>query len=139
MSEKEVSILVQAAFSGSKYRRGAEMAGFTFGEPRVLRSEAVDRAMVVTGSFTCVCGRSEYYNFLLDAFEIENLKLVPEEYFDPGARLYAFGAFSLDHLLADGYSEEDAERIARTVSDVVRGVSVLPWRVVPAPSRSVEL
>lgn len=93
---------LQQVFDSSKFARAAKKAGFKFGSI----SFKTDVAHL---QFTCVCGKVEDLHINLCG-----LWQLPDFRFDMAEELHNEGSFTKAHLLGEGYSEEDAEKISST-------------------------
>lgn len=83
-------------------RRRAEHMGFKFSAVELVPTLYGWR---MAGSFTCICGREEYYRIAVPEDPKGQYDL------DPALWLRGYGSFDRKHLLADGYSEEEVSRI----------------------------
>lgn len=100
------------AFDESIFRRAAEAAGFTFSPAYIQRHpnwRGFGELIYICGSFRCVCGHTEYYRYPVDELMIDRHAQLVE----PGRTLAQFGSFSRQHLIDDGYSPEDVDRITK--------------------------
>lgn len=68
--------------------------------------------IVIRGRFKCVCNKWEHFHFSIPLFDLEHAddwRELPG--MDPAAQLDKEGAFSREHLEADGYKEVDINQI----------------------------
>lgn len=72
-----------------------------------LEREYVHSALMVRGTFQCICGRLESFQYLEpdDRYLREHLDIDPYEW------LERQGSFSREHLRADGYTEEQIDQM----------------------------
>ena len=82
-------------------RLRAEAMGFTFGNLEIV-SCCWGIEYLFRGTFTCVCGRTEYFKFTFRREEVEYV-------IDWCELIERGGSFSREHLLADGYSEDEVD------------------------------
>jgi len=87
----------------SRYAAAAKAAGFTIGPTEW--APAPDAGLsVYRCQFKCVCGKTEYAAVVLPATD-------PQP--DMARELFYSGAFSIKHLLKDGYTAEQAAEITK--------------------------
>ena len=113
---ERVRMAVQKCLDESPYRAAAVAAGFKFGAVRLEAGQHRHFDVRLTVPFECVCGRDERWIEILPFDMLENVS----SFYDAAEKIYAFGSFSEPHLLADGYSAEDATRIAAVVEEELR-------------------
>ena len=80
-------------------RARCEAMGFTLTDCKVKWE---NDALVMQGTFNCVCGKPEHFNFTI---------AIDEAALDPARLLREYGAFSRDHLLVDGFTEDEMNDI----------------------------
>ena len=102
--------LILTVFEDSPYRKAAVAAGFKFGAVDVIE-DFFDHSIVVRGTFDCVCGNIETYNVAI-SLALLRLNHIPNEAIDPAFFLHRNGSFSRSHLVKDGYSAEEVDRIS---------------------------
>jgi hypothetical protein len=116
---QECRTAMQFELDRSPYKRAAVEAGFSFGPLTVQwgRGSAFKRMdqIKVGCVLTCVCGRKELAQVTIRSEGHANIM----RSYDLAAWIHFEGAFSLDHLLDDGYKLEDAERISTTYAAAV--------------------
>ena len=84
-----------------------EHMGWKFGKPTIKRFEGHGLPMwTLRVAFTCVCGREEV--FQNNAFDLQQLW-----YLNVPLWLLKNGSFSREHLVRDGYTEEEILEIER--------------------------
>ena len=94
----------------SRARRKAEAMGFTF-SPVELSWSGVADVLLCTLNFLCVCGTHEVFQKRIFTSPLESLRVTPLRFDDLVDDLWAAGAFSREHLVADGYSPEAIDAI----------------------------
>lgn len=90
----------------------AEAMGFSFSPIKIDRLELSWRpTLFLSGTFTCVCGREERYTLtmVIESCDVRDEQIAFE--FDIARRLREHGSFSYEHLVADGYSHEQATQV----------------------------
>lgn len=99
------------------YRR-ATNAGWTFSdvtvdpEPRIGPEKNIVLDTVrIEGEFQCVCGRREKYSVRINKCVLEHEFSVRDGKLDIALWLSYHGSFSREHLLEDGYTEEQIRSI----------------------------
>ncbi len=92
------------------YRR-MTCAGFKIGEVQVNYDFGDSLALRV--SFKCVCNREEIYQRIVWSQQLDFMKHDPmfKDGWDACQEIENFGSVSVDHLRADGFSEDDIKRI----------------------------
>lgn len=91
------------------HRAKAEAMGFQFRHIGIDKSPwDGGETMVLRCVFACVCGRVEEFSSNLPAFLND---CVFPEWTNVARQLWESGSFSRDHLIADGYSEEQIDEI----------------------------
>lgn len=97
----------------TRTRARMERAGFRFVDPVRVEADWVNEGGVaVRGSFHCVCGTLEQFRFIVAPEALRDV--VNWDYIDaldPARALWRFGSFDKEHLLADGYTEQQADEI----------------------------
>lgn len=92
--------------------KAAEFAGFTFSvkdiEPNSFSGVPGKSGYYGHIDFKCVCGRSETPHFFIDS---DNSKVITDAANHYAQLFEDVGAFSVNHLLEDGYTEDEANQI----------------------------
>jgi hypothetical protein len=91
--------LTDVAWRMTPDRVRAEAMGFQLSEAVVTWA---DDALVLHGQMRCVCGRHETFAFRI---------LIDPATLDPARLLRERGAFSQEHLVADGYTPDQVAEI----------------------------
>jgi hypothetical protein len=109
---EEAAIVFTETLLKQRHIRAAIVAGFTFGL-KDLQLNEYSGSPGKSGfyghiEFRCVCGRAETPHFFIDDFSPEAAVRAGEHY---GRLFHDTGAFSIEHLLYDNYTQEEAERI----------------------------
>lgn len=80
-------------------RQRCEKMGFTLVHSEVSWD---DDALVLHGKMRCVCGKFEHFRFRIE---------LDESALDPARLLRESGAFHVEHLKADGYTQDQIDVI----------------------------
>lgn len=123
---------IRKLLSTSPYAKAARAVGFQFGD---LRHEQIGHhhgeltwSMVDFGlKFKCICGREEFARIAFNYSTFESPSFDPSVLAntDIAHELYKLGSFGKEHLLRDGYTDEDASRIEREYKAVVDALLAL--------------
>jgi len=97
--------LLTLATRKTPHRLRAEAMGFQFMQIEVVDSP-VDFGWFVRCLFRCVCGKIEALTFKVGDVEQYMDPYTLAKTIDPAYRLYLAGSFSREHLLKDGYTED---------------------------------
>lgn len=92
----------------TRARRRAEAMGFCFGAIEVLG--VVDDGVAIRGVFSCVCDKTETFSILVTQRELEDFWASGSAP-DFAQRLADIGSFSRQHLIGDGYTVEQVDKI----------------------------
>lgn len=114
MSRADVLASFEAIANRVTYHRAkAEAMGFKF-ERVTLRDDFSVAGVRLDAPFSCVCGRRER---LVSILRPTMPKSVLTDLLDPVATLWGVGAFSREHLLADGYTSEQIDEFERRAAE----------------------
>lgn len=120
------------------YRR-ATNAGWTFGPATVkYENHPMDDILLIEGEFNCVCGRREKYSVRISALTLDYEEIARNGKIDIALWLDYHGSFSRQHLLEDGYTEEQVRSIESKFNaplfDEVRSTSLYYGTHLPVQS-----
>lgn len=102
--------LLELAQRSTHHRQRAEAMGFTFDTIRLNENDP--GILVMRVEFNCVCGTPEELCLAATFHELAHLSSLDQHPMaDPARELHRLGSFSKEHLLADGFTPADVDRI----------------------------
>jgi len=111
VSGRDLVELQSLANASTHARRRAEAMGWQFG-PVDVALGAIPDTLTLRGTFTCRCGRPEWYSLVVSLSAMRRAS-APRDELDVAAKLQALGSFSREHLLADGFTPEQVDEVER--------------------------